>query len=123
MKFELLFTEHADEQLTELEQAKDRKVRCKAVHKILAFMEANLRHPSLNTHKYDAISDPNGEEVFESYAQNRTPGAYLFFGITDQIRDRSLFSKYVLILNIDLVKGAGSLRPAILKNKGSTFFT
>ena len=32
-----------------------------------------------NTHKYDAISAPFNTEVFESYAQNRTPGAYRIF--------------------------------------------
>lgn len=42
-------------------------------------MEINLRHPSLNTHEYDELEGPNGEKVFESYAQNRTPGAYRIF--------------------------------------------
>ena len=43
------------------------------------FTETNLRHPSLHTHKYNAIEGPCGEEVFESYAQNKTPGAYRLF--------------------------------------------
>ena len=42
-------------------------------------METNLKHPSLNTHLYDELIGPNGEKVFESYAQNRTPGAYRIF--------------------------------------------
>jgi hypothetical protein len=79
MKFELIFTEHANEQLDELEVARDKKSVLKAVNKILGFMEANLRHPSLHTHKYDEMVGPNGEDVFESYAQNRTPGAYRIF--------------------------------------------
>ena len=79
MKFELLFTDHADEQLSELEVLKYSKATLKAVRKILGFMEANLRHPSLNTHKYGAIKGPNGEEVFASYVQNNTPGAYRIF--------------------------------------------
>jgi hypothetical protein len=79
MKFELVFTEHANDQMEELETAKDNKVVLKAVRKILGFMEANLRHPSLNTHKYDAMKGPNREEVFESYVQNNTPGAYRIF--------------------------------------------
>lgn len=79
MKFELVFTEHADEQLNELESSKDKKAALKAVNKILGFMETNLRHPSLHTHKYDEMEGPNGEDVFESYAQNRTPGAYRIF--------------------------------------------
>ena len=42
-------------------------------------MKINLRHPSLNTHKYNEMVGPNGEDVFESYAQNNTPGAYRVF--------------------------------------------
>ena len=79
MKFDIVFTEHANIQMDELEQSKDKKIVCKAVNKILGFMETNLRHPSLNTHEYDAMSGPNGEKIFESYAQNRTPGFYRIF--------------------------------------------
>ena len=79
MKFELVFTEHADEQMNELELTKDKKAVCKALHKIFGFMETNLKHPSLNTHAYDAVKGPNGEKVFESYAQNKTPCAYRVF--------------------------------------------
>lgn len=79
MKFELFFTEYASEKMDELEIAKDRKSVLKAVNKILGFMETNLRHSSLNTHKYDDMNGPNGETVFESYVQNKTPGAYRIF--------------------------------------------
>lgn len=79
MKFELIFTEHANEQFNELEIAKHQQLVLKAVKKILGFMETNLRHPSLHTHKYDEMKGPNGEDVFESYVQNRTPGAYRIF--------------------------------------------
>jgi len=79
MHFKLIFTEHADEQMEELEQARDKKAPCKAVRKILGYMETNIRHPSLHTHEYDDISGPDGEKVFESYAQNKTPGAYRVF--------------------------------------------
>ncbi len=79
MKFEIVFTEHADDQMDELKAEKDKKAVLKAVNKILGFMETNLRHPSLHTHKYDEIDGPNGEDVFESYAQNKTPGAYRVF--------------------------------------------
>lgn len=77
--FELLFTEKADLQLSSLENAKDKKGVLKAVRKTLGLMEANLRHPSLHTHEYSELEGPNSEKVFESYAQNRTPGAYRIF--------------------------------------------
>jgi hypothetical protein len=79
MNFEIVFTENADEQMVELETAKDKKAVLKAVNKILGFMETNLRHPSLHTHKYDGLEAPDGGKVFESYAQNKTPGAYRIF--------------------------------------------
>jgi hypothetical protein len=33
----------------------------------------------LHTHKYNALEGPNGEEVFEAYVENNTPGAYRIF--------------------------------------------
>lgn len=79
MLFELIFTEKADSQLDTLESSKDKKNVLKAVRKTLALMETDLRHPSLQTHEYSALEGINGEKVFESYAQNRTPGAYRVF--------------------------------------------
>jgi len=79
MIFELIFTEKADSQLDILERFKDKKVVLKAVRKTLGLMEADLRHPSLQTHEYSDLEGANGEKVFESYAQNRTPGAYRIF--------------------------------------------
>ncbi len=79
MIFELVFTEKAGDQLDILEQSKDKKFVLKAVHKTLGLMEANLKHPSLQTHEYSSLEGDNGEKVFESYAQNRTHGAYRIF--------------------------------------------
>jgi mRNA-degrading endonuclease RelE of RelBE toxin-antitoxin system len=79
MIFELVFTEKADSQLDFLEHSKDKKVVLKAVQKTLALMETNLKHPSLQTHQYSDLQGANGEKVFESYAQNRTSGAYRVF--------------------------------------------
>ena len=42
-------------------------------------MKTNLKHPSLHTHKCEEMVGPNGEDIFESYAQNNTPGAYRIF--------------------------------------------
>lgn len=51
----------------------------KDVLRTLAYMETNLRHPSLNTHEFQSFKGPNAEKVFESYAQQSTPGAYRIF--------------------------------------------
>lgn len=42
-------------------------------------MEANPRHPGLNTRKYSSLVGANGEEVFEAYAENKTSAAYRIF--------------------------------------------
>ena len=45
----------------------------------MGYLESNLRHPSLNTHEFRSLKGPNGEKVFEAYAQHKTPGAYRVF--------------------------------------------
>ena len=76
---ELLFTPQADNDLKELEADPSKKRVLKAVRKTLGLMETNLRHPSLQTHQYQSLKGPNGEKVFEAYAQQNTPGAYRVF--------------------------------------------
>ena len=53
--------------------------RFKAVRKTIGLLENNPRHPSLNTHKYQTKRGESGEDVFEAYAENNTPGAYRIF--------------------------------------------
>jgi len=79
MVFELKYTHEADVQLDELETNPALKKRCKAVKNALGLMETNLRHPSLETHKFSSLSGKNGEEVFEAYAENKTPAAFRIF--------------------------------------------
>ncbi len=75
----LIFTERADEELDLLEHDKSKKAILKAVYKTLACMQHDLRHPSLNTHEFTSLRGPEGEKVFEAYAQQNTPGAYRIF--------------------------------------------
>ena len=77
MNFKLLYTEIAATQREALERGNQRP--WKSVKKALGLMEANLKHQSLNTHKFLSLQGSKGEEVFESYAQNNTPGAYRIF--------------------------------------------
>ncbi len=53
--------------------------RYKAVKKTLELLAADPRHHSLQTHKYSSLKGPNGEEVFEAYAEQNTPAAYRIF--------------------------------------------
>lgn len=79
--FKIRFTVEAEQQLTNLKRSKSKKNQFKAVGKIIGYMKVNLRHPSLNTHKFDNIASPFKGDVFESYAQNKTPGAYRIFWV------------------------------------------
>lgn len=77
MEFDLVFQPEAEETLIKLEQIDPKKY--KKVLSTLGKMQTNMRHPSLKTHKYDSLSGLKGEEVFEAYVENRTPGAYRVF--------------------------------------------
>jgi hypothetical protein len=79
MKYQLVFTDRADADLTELENDPSKSKILKAVDKALGFMETNLRHPSLNTHEFYSLKGALGEKVFEAYAQQKTAAAYRIF--------------------------------------------
>ena len=79
MSFTLKFTTQAEADLNSLEEDTSPLKRLKAVRKALGHLETNPRHPGVNTHKYSSLSGPNGEEVFEAYAENKTPAAYRIF--------------------------------------------
>ena len=81
MRFRLLFTREAAANLESLEADKGLSKRLKAVRKALGFLETNPRHPSLNTHKFSSLRGPAGEDVFEAYAESKTPAAYRIFWI------------------------------------------
>ena len=77
MRFRLLFSLEAKLALDNLQQVDPKKYQ--KVLKTSALMETNLRHPSLNTHKYESLAGANGEEVFEVYVENKTPAAFRVF--------------------------------------------
>ena len=79
MTFELLFTNQADDDLDSLEADVSLVKRLKAVRKALGLLETNPRHPGLNTHKFSSLKGPGGEEIFEAYAENKTPAAWRIF--------------------------------------------
>jgi hypothetical protein len=79
MTRKLVFTESAKTVLAGLQDNPAERARYKQVAKTLGLLETNLRHPSLQTHKFQSLRGPNGEEIFEAYAQQHTPGAYRVF--------------------------------------------
>ena len=79
MEFDLLYTDEALYNLQQLNSSPSYNKRLKSVQKALKYLSHNPRHPSLNTHKYELLSRELGIEVFEAYAENKTPGAYRIF--------------------------------------------
>lgn len=79
MSFKLNFTDEANNDMNQLENNSALSKRLKAVRKALGYLEVNPRHPGLNTHKFTSMAGPNGEEIFEAYAENKTPAAYRIF--------------------------------------------
>lgn len=78
MRRQIRFTPTADAQYAGLENAPSKAIFLQ-VHKALSYLEIDPHHPSLNTHEFTSLAGANGEEMFEAYAQNNTPGAYRIF--------------------------------------------
>ena len=97
--FELRFSHEADGQLKKLKKDKGLAKRYKAVKKALIPLRAqvklqqNPRHPSLQTHEFYSLKGPNGEKVFDAYAEQKTPAAYrIFFHYGPEKRAISIIS-------------------------------
>ncbi len=73
MPFELDLSDEAEQVIASI--ARD-AARLRKVENALARLQANPRHPGLNTHRYQSKSGPNGEPVWEAYVENQTPGAW-----------------------------------------------
>lgn len=77
--FELAWTREAEETYQRLKGDASQRKRYNAVRKTIRFLAENPRHNSLQTHEFTSIKGPEGEKVFEAYAQQKTPAAYRVF--------------------------------------------
>ncbi|HEY51795.1 MAG TPA: hypothetical protein G4O20_08340 [Dehalococcoidia bacterium] len=77
--FELEWTDEARKVYTSLKGDASQKKRYKAVKKTIKLLAMNPRHNSLQNHEYVSLKSPNGEKVFEAYAEQKTPAAYRVF--------------------------------------------
>ncbi len=78
MQFKLQLSEQAKLKINQLKNENSKKSLLKQLNKTLGLMETDLKHPSLNTHKFSGMICELGD-VFESYVQNNTPRAYRVF--------------------------------------------
>ena len=100
--FHLEFTEAAQSQLDALEKNKNDSGLTKQVKKALGYLQANPKHPSLNTHPYDSLVNPVDPKtkVFGAYAQNNTPGAYRVFFIYGSAKKPPTKGRMITIIAI-----------------------
>ena len=77
--FEIFLTDEARDQLNRLKTDKGLEKRYKAVKKAIGFLSLNSRHKSLKIHEFTSLKGPSGEKVFEAYAEQSTPPAYIIF--------------------------------------------
>ena len=79
--FRLTLQPEADQQLHDLEHDRNKKDLKKLgrVRKCLGLIERNPRYPSLHSHKYVEKKGKNGEDVWESYVENKAPTAWRVF--------------------------------------------
>jgi len=79
VSFELEWTDEAKATYARLRSDASQTKRYNAVKKTIRLLAENSRHDSLQTHVFLSLKGPNGEKVFEAYAEQKTPAAYRVF--------------------------------------------
>jgi hypothetical protein len=77
--FELYWTSEAEKAYKGLKNNASQKKQYNSVKKTIKFLASDPRHNSLQTHEFMSLKGPNGEKVFEAYAEHKTPAAYRVF--------------------------------------------
>jgi hypothetical protein len=73
-----IYSDRAKKDLRKLNMSGQRD-KLRKIKNTLDKLQENPRHPGLHTHKNDCFQDNIKEEVFQSYVENNTPGAYRIF--------------------------------------------
>lgn len=77
-KFRLAFTTEAQDVLKDLESPQYAK-KLKKGRKTLGLIQQDPSYPGLQSHKYRSLHGSRGEDVWDSYVENNTPGAWRVF--------------------------------------------
>ena len=78
--FVLLYTPEAEKVIREIQRADS--VKFKKIRKTLRLLEQEgPRYPGLHSHQYQSVPGPGGAPLWESYVENRTPGAWRMWWI------------------------------------------
>lgn len=76
--FKIIQTDTFEQELSHLKTDKGLKKRYASIKKTIQLLR-NPRHPGLQTHPFTSLQGPDGEKVFEAYAEQNTPAAYRVF--------------------------------------------
>jgi len=78
--YQLRFARRAAIALKDLEQGDaNQQAKLRKVRKALARLAENPRHPGLVSHLYESFPVDRDVTVWDSYVENRTPGAWRIF--------------------------------------------
>ena len=77
--FEIILTERARKHWDRLKADTGLEKQLRAVRKTFRFLSESARHPSPRTHEFTSLKGPQGEKVFEAYAEQSTAAAYRVF--------------------------------------------
>lgn len=77
MPFNLLFQPLPEQQLDHIKRTNPDKH--KKVLRCLGLLETDPKYPGLHSHRYEEFDDVHGEKIWESYVENKTPGAFRVF--------------------------------------------
>lgn len=77
--YRLKYTREADAIVDDLQKPQFATKRKKVDKTRRLLRDPGPSHPGLQSHKYHSLTGPNGEDVWESYIENKTPGAWRIF--------------------------------------------
>ncbi|MDP2918964.1 MAG: hypothetical protein Q8O43_01930 [Dehalococcoidia bacterium] len=77
--FEIYWTYRSEADFNLLKSEPSLSKRYKAVKKTIELLASNPRHNSLRAHEFSSLKGPEGEKVFEAYAEQSTSAAYRVF--------------------------------------------
>lgn len=77
--FKLIFTAEARRVMDELASSPQYAPKLKKVRKALGQLQLDPRYPGLHSHKYQSVRGSRGEEVWDSYVENKTSSAWRLF--------------------------------------------
>jgi hypothetical protein len=78
--FKLRFSPSVDALLKEMEQGDpNQQAKLKKIRKALGHLEIDPRYPGLHSHRYESFPVDTDVKVWDSYVENRTPGAWRIF--------------------------------------------